>query len=350
MTFKRSIPVNVGKRSLPSFSQIFLLFGALWGFILNGCNSAHRPLIMYYSLSDSVAAVNGLAPSFLLHPRAPFFVEDFAAVIDVGNGRIVVFDSTLNRARFAFGQKGQGPGEFIEPFILRAHRGHLFVFDRGNLKISIFDTTGRYIDGFRLGFEPSDMAVLSDGKILLLHPSENHILHIYDQKGERIHSFGELIPEKDARLSMLYSMGYISVDEYDNVYIVFSQYPRMRKYNRNGNLLWEEDLSKYEELEEMYSRILKKRKDPSRRYALFFICLGSTFHDNKLYVGYTGVIPYGNTIYVFDTRGKLRKIIRISRGDIPIERLPDGWHFSMGPSEELWIAVRRESRILKYTF
>lgn len=74
-------------------------------------------------------------------PDGSIFVAD-----GHGNNRVVKF-SKDGRFLMAWGKEGTGPGEFNEPHCLAFDsRGRLFVGDRVNRRIQIFDQDGRYLD------------------------------------------------------------------------------------------------------------------------------------------------------------------------------------------------------------
>jgi len=80
----------------------------------------------------------------------------------VGNARIVKFD---RRGQFlmTFGKRGMGPGEFDVPHALAFDsRGRLFVGDRQNNRLQIFDQQGRFIaQWFQFG-RPSGLFISRD--------------------------------------------------------------------------------------------------------------------------------------------------------------------------------------------
>jgi hypothetical protein len=65
-----------------------------------------------------------------------------------------------------WGRKGSGPGEFSEPHtIAMDSRGRLFVGDRENNRIQIFDQGGRFLDEWRQFGRPSGIAITRDDTI-----------------------------------------------------------------------------------------------------------------------------------------------------------------------------------------
>jgi DNA-binding beta-propeller fold protein YncE len=62
-----------------------------------------------------------------------------------GNSRVVQFDSTARFVR-AWGRKGTGPGEFNTPHVIQIDsKGRLYVSDRENNRIQVFDAQGKLL-------------------------------------------------------------------------------------------------------------------------------------------------------------------------------------------------------------
>ncbi|MDO8795870.1 MAG: peptidyl-alpha-hydroxyglycine alpha-amidating lyase family protein [Vicinamibacterales bacterium] len=75
------------------------------------------------------------------------------------NARIVKF-SPEGVFLKTWGQKGQNPGEFDAPHSIAIDsRGRLFVVDRGNDRIQVFDQDGTYLDSWRQFGRPSGIYI-----------------------------------------------------------------------------------------------------------------------------------------------------------------------------------------------
>ena len=97
-------------------------------------------------------------------PNGDVFVAD-GHDEENSNARIVKFskDGTFIKA---WGQHGSAPGEFQVPHGLAFDsRGRLFVADRGNNRIQIFDQDGRFLEQWKQFSRPSGIYI--DGKDLL---------------------------------------------------------------------------------------------------------------------------------------------------------------------------------------
>ena len=67
----------------------------------------------------------------------------------------------------AWGKRGSGPGEFDTPHsIAMDSRGRIFVADRSNSRIQIFDQDGKFIDQWKQFGRPSGIFIDQNDKIV----------------------------------------------------------------------------------------------------------------------------------------------------------------------------------------
>ena len=82
-----------------------------------------------------------------------------------GNDRIVKF-SPNGKFLTAWGKKGTGPGEFGEPHAIALDStGRVFVADRANNRIQIFDQDGKFLEQTTQFGTPSAIAISKDGMV-----------------------------------------------------------------------------------------------------------------------------------------------------------------------------------------
>jgi sugar lactone lactonase YvrE len=110
--------------------------------------------------NDSQDLLN--APSnVLIAPNGDIFVGDGHGVINnqPTNARIVKFNKDGKFIK-AWGHSGTAPGEFETPHMLAMDSlGRLFVADRGNNRIQIFDQDGRYLTEWKQFGRPSGVYI-----------------------------------------------------------------------------------------------------------------------------------------------------------------------------------------------
>ena len=76
-----------------------------------------------------------------VRPDGSFYVSD-----GYGNARVARFDDS-GRFTGEFGARGVGPGQFDLPHGIAVDAdGRVYVADRGNARIQIFDAGGRFLD------------------------------------------------------------------------------------------------------------------------------------------------------------------------------------------------------------
>jgi hypothetical protein len=103
----------------------------------------------------------------------PYTFNGISDVAVATNGNIFVVDGHFNNrvVKYApdgtfimqWGEFGSGPGEFDEPHSISLDsRGRVFVADRGNSRVQIFDQEGEFIDAWTQFGRPSGIYVSSD--------------------------------------------------------------------------------------------------------------------------------------------------------------------------------------------
>jgi DNA-binding beta-propeller fold protein YncE len=85
-----------------------------------------------------------------------------------GPGRISRFSSD-GKFLDSFGDPGDGPGQFRVPHALATDgHGHLFVADRSNNRVQIFDLQGNFLAQWHQFGRPSDVHITADGRIFTI--------------------------------------------------------------------------------------------------------------------------------------------------------------------------------------
>ena len=103
--------------------------------------------------------------------------DQYFIVSDHGDHSIKVFN-TDGDFLYKFGNKGEGDGEFDNPFCLSVDKaGHLMVCDGANDRVQVLELNGKFITKFKLmsGGSPTSTAVLCDGTIVVSDYSDSRI-------------------------------------------------------------------------------------------------------------------------------------------------------------------------------
>ena len=125
------------------------------------------------------------APSDVITaPNGDIFVVD-GHVTD-GNNRIVKY-SSAGTFISAFGETGHGPGQLYGPHAIAMDAaGRLFVADRQNQRIVIFDQDGNYLNRWTQFGMPSDIVIDDDGRIYVADSESDTTQNPGWEKGIRI--------------------------------------------------------------------------------------------------------------------------------------------------------------------
>lgn len=111
-------------------------------------------------------------------PGGDFYVSD-----GYGNSRVVKFTKEGKFIR-AWGRKGSGEGEFNLPHAVAVDRqGRVYVGDRENFRMQVFDADGRFIAQWKHVGSPWGIVVTPDQSILMCDGHNNRILKL-NLKGE----------------------------------------------------------------------------------------------------------------------------------------------------------------------
>ncbi len=126
------------------------------------------------------AGVAGRGHDTFNEPNAIAFAPNGDIFIGEGHGgdkgdRIVKFTKDGKYLK-EWGQKGVGPGEFdIVHAMVFDHQGRLFVADRNNNRIQVFDQDGNFIEQFTQFSRPSGIAV-----------DKNDVMYVSDSESESV--------------------------------------------------------------------------------------------------------------------------------------------------------------------
>ena len=122
----------------------------------------------------------------LVAPNGDIFVGDGHG--GDSNARIVKFSSNGTFIK-AWGKKGAGPGDFETPHALAMDSsGRLFVGDRGNNRIQIFDQDGTFLDEWKQFGRPSGLYIDGNDTLYLADHQSNERTNPGFRKGITIGS------------------------------------------------------------------------------------------------------------------------------------------------------------------
>ena len=155
------------------------------------------------------------------------------------NARIVKFskDGTFIKT---WGHKGSAPGEFDIPHALAMDsRGRLFVGDRQNNRIQIFDQDGKFLDQWAQFSRPSGISIDKDDKIYVADSESESVSKNHDgwKRGIRIGSAKDgsvtaFIPDPVEKTKGTSAAEGVAADAAGNIYGAEVGPKRVMKYVR----------------------------------------------------------------------------------------------------------------------
>jgi DNA-binding beta-propeller fold protein YncE len=107
-----------------------------------------------------------------------------------GNSRVVKFDRDGNYIK-AWGKYGTGIGEFNLPHTVAVdNQGRVYVGDRENQRIQIFDSEGKFIQQWTDVGYPYGLSITPDQHVWMVDGGYDRIVEL-DQNGKILGAFGE---------------------------------------------------------------------------------------------------------------------------------------------------------------
>ena len=153
-------------------------------------------------------------------PDGTFFVTDGYI-----NTRVVKFDKA-GTYLMTWGTPGTGPGQFNLPHAIAIDRNRrLYVADRANSRIQIFDENGKFLDQWANIRRPIDLLITEDQHLWIADLDTNKILQ-YDLNGKLLSSWGTYGTFPGA----FWGIHQFSVDAQGNLYVAETFGGRTQKF------------------------------------------------------------------------------------------------------------------------
>jgi hypothetical protein len=169
--------------------------------------------------------------------------EDTVYVVDQKEHRIVVFDRNLNYVD-TIGRYGQGHGEFSHPAGIAFDReGNIYICDMGNYRVQVLDRNRNFITSFKCLFNDfqQEIAVDSRGRIFLNLPLTGYLITVFNRQGDVTGQFGKIYSHPLERHRVQLNLVRLTLDQEDNLYCAFQEFPVLRKYDAAFHLLYTQE-------------------------------------------------------------------------------------------------------------
>jgi sugar lactone lactonase YvrE len=191
------------------------------------------------------AGVAGSGPDEFNAPSAVLVARNGDIFVADGHGgntnaRIVKFDKTGKFIK-SWGQKGTGPGDLDIPHALAMDsRGRLFVADRNNNRIQIYDQDGKLLDSWSQFSRPSGIAIDKKDQIYVVDSESGSVNKAHGdwKRGMRIGSAADgkvtaFIPDPDENATTTSAAEGVAVDAQGNIYGAEVGPKRLMRYVKN---------------------------------------------------------------------------------------------------------------------
>ena len=193
--------------------------------------TANNPADTGYVWGDRPSDIVRSGPPFNFPTWVPLSPEGELYVTDgYGNARVHKF-SPEGQLLFSWGEPGAGIGQFETPHSVHVDKdGWVYVADRQNCRIQIFNSEGEYIEQWSDIYWPCDMCADTDGNLYVAEiggifmnlgkeadfTSPNPRITIRDMSGNIKVEWGEEDPTGEGRF---FSPHSIAVDSQGNLYV-----------------------------------------------------------------------------------------------------------------------------------
>jgi len=173
-------------------------------------------------------------------------------ILDGGNYKLKKFDKDWNFL-MSFGEQGQGPGEFKWPVTLQYDKVNnlLYIFDRSDNSLTSFTTEGKLINKLRperlngyFYLLDENRYISSANTILSSNYGKNYVEEIFAVNGfDKTDHFKFAIPEfvTDKYTTKQVNVANVALDNQKNIYLAYSYFNKIQKYDDRGKLLLEID-------------------------------------------------------------------------------------------------------------
>ncbi len=160
-------------------------------------------------------------------PQDLAFLPDGSFVVADGlrNARIAKFD---NDGKFvsSFGTRGAEPGQLSGVHGIAVGKdGRIYVADRSNRRVQVFDAAGKVLDIWPNLRQPNDIFISADDRVWVVDGTNARLLQ-FDTEGQRLYWWGAY----GVQPGQFWEPHQISVDSEGNLYIADSFGGRTQKY------------------------------------------------------------------------------------------------------------------------
>lgn len=181
---------------------------------------------------------DGAEPSFLLNASSVRTGPDGTVfVLDRGDLSIKVFDAEGRFLHTVAGTRGRGPGDLVNPTDFDVDdRGRVWIADPPNGRVSVYGPQGSGPRTLSLKRRPDRIAVPGKGGtfyLAWLTPTEDALFARYNEDGTRVQEMGPVVENQVERGMAL--DGWIDVGSDEALYYTTTRAGRLMRFGEGGN-------------------------------------------------------------------------------------------------------------------
>lgn len=312
-------------------------------------------------------------------------------VYDVEKKQVLALNENGETAR-EFGGEGRGPGEVLWFNNIYLNSDYLYIVDPVQFRIIRYTLDGEVDSPLDYGQKGSlsmpppgpqpgtpraknitnKPFVTANGNVLLpaIGPEKdfNSLYTLADWEGKELAEIGE-IPEGSAfvldykqyqaavnerEVPAYYKPNVFPVNDgasHDELYFIYTAFPKVMKYNTSGKKLWERDVPETTELDSVFTHFyeVSGRMSGKSRIGLDTYVSGVSSEKGRLYlvVGKNGIVEVSNNLWIheFTKKGELSRRFQLVSEDVNLAAI-----FDIDFANQRIFVVTEEAEIRAYPF
>ena len=143
-------------------------------------------------------------------------------------------------------RKGQGPSELDQPTSLRIKNNKIYVFDKGFGGVKIFSLEGEFLGNIKTKSTSMDIEVSNKNEIYVrkINTDNSTLITVLDEEGNEVKHLVkcDLKNKKNKFEYHKNTSVRFSLDNKENLIVLFFLKRKLKKYGKERDLIWERDI------------------------------------------------------------------------------------------------------------
>jgi hypothetical protein len=259
---------------------LLLLFVVLLNTSCNKKKQTKQPISL--TASKKITAFNDT--TFFTGTEMMLFADNNSLYIADDINKIYRLGLHLNLIA-SMGRKGKGPGEFTGISDIGFANDSLYVYDREQAKIVVYDGNNRFAREIGISDNSGyNIVVDNQGHIFLSTPDRNHLITEFDAHGHKIRSFGQNTVAKNSH-HFLRNKRILFIHKKKLIAVAPSE-PVVTVYRLDGTSLHKTEINP-PHIQKLTERVKKGNKKPLKSpyfNSVSLIFVSAAMYKSKLYL------------------------------------------------------------------